>query len=95
MNHFIMTLPFILYSLVIVFLLAHTDPRRKQLSNKTDNTTNRKFVLSIAGRKLLALSLILPFIPLAAMANYAGILMYAGAVTVIGWAVSELPTSVV
>ncbi|GAC13936.1 hypothetical protein [Aliiglaciecola lipolytica] len=95
MNHLIMTLPFIMYSLAIVFLLAHTDPRRRQLSNKTDNTTNRKFVLSVAGRKLLAWSLILPFIPLAAMANYAGILMYAGAVTVIGWAVSELPTSVV
>lgn len=95
MNHLIMTLPFIMYSLAIVFLLAHTDPRRRQLSNKTDNTTNRKFVLSVAGRKLLAWSIILPFIPLAAMANYAGILMYAGAVTVIGWAVSELPTSVV
>ena len=95
MNHLIMTLPFIMYSLVIVFLLAHTDPRRKHLSNKTDNTTNRKFVLSVTGRKLLAWSLILPFIPLAAMANYAGILMYAGAVTVIGWAVSELPKSVV
>lgn len=95
MNHLIMTLPFIMFSVVMVFLLAHTDPRRKQLSNKTDNTTNRKFVLSVTGRKLLAWSLILPFIPLAVMANYAGILMYAGAVTVIGWAVSELPTSVV
>tara|TARA_R110002167_G_scaffold166400_7_gene363456 strand:+ start:327 stop:614 length:288 start_codon:yes stop_codon:yes gene_type:complete len=95
MNHLIMTLPFIMFSLVIVFLLAHTDPRRKQLSNKTDNTTNNKFVLSSYGRKLLAWSLVLPFILLAVMANYAGILMYAGAVTVIGWAVSELPISVV
>ncbi|WP_339723322.1 hypothetical protein [uncultured Paraglaciecola sp.] len=95
MNHLIMTLPFIVFSLVIVFLLAHTDPRRKQLSNKTDNTTNKKFVLSPFARKLLAWSLLLPFIPLVVMANYAGILMYAGAVTVIGWAISELPTSVI
>lgn len=95
MNHLYMTLPFIVFSLVIVFLLAHTDPRRKQLSNKTDNTANRKFVFSVSSRKLLAYSLVLPFIPLVLMANYAGILMYAGAVTVIGWAVSELPTSVV
>lgn len=95
MNHLIMTLPFIMFSVVIVFLLAHTDPRRKQLSHKTDNTTNRTFVLSVVARKLLAWSLILPIIPLAVMENYAGILMYAGAVTVIGWAVSELPTSVV
>lgn len=95
MNHLIMTLPFIIFSLVMVFLLARTDPRRKQLSNKTDNTTDREFVLSVTGRKLLAWSLVLPFIPFVFMANYAGILMYAGAVTVIGWAVSELPTSVI
>ena len=95
MNHFIMTLPFIIFSVVIVYLLAHTDPRRKQLSNKTNNTATNKSGRSVFARKLLAWSLVLPFIPLVLMANYAGILMYAGAITVIGWAVSELPTSVV
>ncbi|MDP5033092.1 hypothetical protein, partial [Paraglaciecola sp.] len=63
MNHSLMTLAFIMYSLVIVFLLAYTDPRRNKLSNKNDNLTNKKMVLSVTGRKLLAWSLILPFVP--------------------------------
>ncbi|WP_342804636.1 hypothetical protein [Alteromonas sp. M12] len=95
MNHLIMTLPFIAFSLLVIFLLALSDPRRKQLSNKTNNKTSRSLTLSPMHRKFLAWSLALPFIPLIIMSNYAGILMYSGAVTTIGWMVSELPASVV
>lgn len=95
MNHLTMTLPFILLSLVVIVLLAHSDPRRRQLFNKTDGENRAKIAIGPLGRKLLAWSLLLPFIPLFVMANYAGILMYAGALTTIGWIVSELPPSVV
>lgn len=95
MNHLLMTLPFIIYSLLIILLLASSDPRRRQLFSKTGVQSRLNVYLSSTSRKLLAWSLLLPLIPLVFMANYAGILMYAGALTVLGWAVSELPASVV
>ncbi|GAB2680677.1 hypothetical protein [Aliiglaciecola aliphaticivorans] len=104
MNHLVTTLPFIVFALVIILMLAKTDPRRQQLfakHNNQDHTNQAKTAsktkanLSPTTRKLLAWSLALPIIPLIGMENYAGILMYAGALTVIGWLVSELPASVV
>ncbi|QJR81918.1 hypothetical protein CA267_014720 [Alteromonas pelagimontana] len=95
MNHLLSTLPFIIYSALIILLLAKSDPRRAQLSGKTRVNRHNNVSLSPASRKLLALSLLLPVIPLAIMSNYAGILMYAGALTVIGWLMTELPASVV
>ncbi|MGV2872002.1 hypothetical protein [Colwellia sp. E150_009] len=95
MNHLIMTLPFILFSLIIILLLAYTDPRRRQIVNKADIKGNTKFTMRPFTRKILAWSLLLPIIPLIIMANYAGILMYSGALTVVGWFVSELPSSII
>tara|TARA_R110002050_G_scaffold161922_1_gene291753 strand:- start:73 stop:360 length:288 start_codon:yes stop_codon:yes gene_type:complete len=95
MNHLIMTLPFILFSLIIILLLAYTDPRRRQIFNKADIKGNTKFTMRPFTRKILAWSLLLPIIPLIIMANYAGILMYSGALTVVGWFVSELPSSII
>lgn len=95
MNHLLMTLPFIIYNLVIILLLAHSDPRRRQLYSKVDAKSKVKISLSARSRQLLAWSLLLPFLPLVVMANYAGVLMYASALTVGGWLVAELPASVV
>ncbi|MDO6425457.1 hypothetical protein Q4489_00445 [Thalassotalea sp. 1_MG-2023] len=95
MNHLIVTLPFIVFSLIIILLLAYTDPRRRKIFNKTDIKGNAAFVMRPITRKVLSWCLVLPFIPLVMMANYAGILMYCGALTVIGWLVSELPSSLI
>lgn len=95
MNHLIHTLPFVLFAVLIVMLLAHSDPRRRQLFEKSDAKRVVNLQVPIKARKWLAWSLVLPLIALILMANYAGILMYAGALTVIGWLVSELPASVV
>lgn len=95
MNQMLITLPFIVYAMVIIVVLAASDPRRKQSSGKTSETNTLKFELSSLQRKLLAWCLIFPLIVLAVMANYAGILMYAGALTVLGWVVSEVPTSMI
>ncbi|MCC2604672.1 hypothetical protein [Planctobacterium marinum] len=95
MNHLIQTLPFIIFAIVIVMLLAHSDPRRRQLFEKSDVKRRVDIQVPVQARKWLAWSLVLPLIALTLMANYAGILMYAGALTVIGWLVSELPASVV
>lgn len=95
MNHLIVTLPFIVFSLIIILLLAYTDPRRRKIFNKANIKGNAAFVLRPFTRKLLSWCLLLPFIPLVMMANYAGILMYCGALTVIGWLVSELPSSII
>lgn len=93
MNHLTMTLPFIVYSLIILALLTHTDPRRQKVLNRTDNAASK--TLSLPARKRLAWSLLLPFIALLIMGNVAGVLMYAGALTVIGWLLAELPKSVI
>lgn len=95
MNHLIMTLPFIVYSLIILALLTHTDPRRQKVFKQTDNVNAASMTLSLAARKRLAWSLLLPFIPLVLMGNVAGVLMYAGALTVFGWLLAELPKSVI
>ncbi len=92
MNHLIMTLPFILFAGMILLILMNTDPRRQQAARKFAPKSSTRLTLSSAIRKGLALSLLLPFIPLALMNNYAGILMYAGALTVIGWLIAELPS---
>ncbi|MFS1703384.1 hypothetical protein [Alteromonas sp. AMM-1] len=94
MNHLIATLPYILFSLVIIGVLAYSDPRRRQLHQKVSGKTTRAG-LPLAVRKALAWSLALPFIPMALTGNVAGMLMYAGALTVIGWLVTEIPASVI
>ncbi|GAC12990.1 hypothetical protein [Aliiglaciecola lipolytica] len=93
MNHLLLTLPFIVLGTVLILVLAMSDPRRRQLANKTHAENKLNVALSSNSRKLIGWSLVLPLIPLILMANYAGILMYAGALTTIGWLVSELPSS--
>lgn len=93
MNHLIATLPFILFSLVVIVLLTCSDPRRRQQQQKHSGHSKLGFGLSSRARKWLAWSLVLPVLPLVFSGNYAGLLMYAGAVTVIGWLVVELPVS--
>ncbi|MCG9698429.1 hypothetical protein [Shewanella sp. Isolate11] len=99
MNHLLMTLPFVLFGGLMLVILAKSDPRRQYSARKfaAKNIAKDSVQLNLSPmiRKMLAFSLLLPMIALLLMANYAGILMYAGALTVVGWLIAELPSSLV
>ncbi len=95
MNHLVVTLPFILLGALILVILAKSDPRRKNCVKKANQHVKFAVNLSVQARKWLAICLLLLCMPMILMANYAGLLMYAGAVTVLGWIISEMPSNIV
>lgn len=94
MNQWLLTLPSLVFAVVVLVLLAKSDERRKQLSKKL-NQVNYGINLTASVRRMLVWSLLIPAIVFLSMSNFAGLLMYAGALTVIGWLVTELPVSIV
>ncbi len=93
MNHLAVTLPFIVFAALILVVLTKSDPRRQSCARKSNISPRFLLTLPIAVRQGLALLLIVPLILMLIMGNYAGVLMYAGAVTVLGWLISETPSS--
>lgn len=91
MMHLYSTIPFIILATAIVVLLAKSDTRRKQQHQKAFGEAYG-LAVSSKGRKMLAWCLLLPVIVLSFQYNVAGVLIYFGALTVLGWVISALPT---
>lgn len=91
MMHLYSTIPFILMATIAVVLLAKSDMRRKQQHQKVFGETYG-LLISASLRKVLGWSLFLPVIVLSLQYNVAGVLIYFGALSVIGWVISALPT---